>query len=48
MKEAVVRTGGRCVNNLRYADDTIVLTGSKEDLMKLLQTVKKESEKSGL
>ena len=36
------------MNNLRYADDTTVLAESKEALMKLLQTVKKESEKAGL
>uniref|UniRef100_A0A8C4NIQ1 SDS3 homolog, SIN3A corepressor complex component n=1 Tax=Eptatretus burgeri TaxID=7764 RepID=A0A8C4NIQ1_EPTBU len=35
--------GGRCINNLRYADDTTLLAESKEDLIKLLQTVKKES-----
>ena len=37
--------GGRCINNLRFADDTTLLAESKEDLMKLLQMVKKESEK---
>ena len=40
--------GGRCINNLRYADDTTLLAESKEDLIKLLQTVKKEREKAGL
>ena len=39
--EAEVRNGGRCVNNLRYADKTTLLAESEEDLMKLLQTVKK-------
>ena len=46
--EAGVGIGRRCINSLRYADDTTLLAKSKEDLMKLLQTVKKESEKAGL
>ena len=45
---AGVRIGGKCIINLRYTDDTSMLAESKEDLMKLLQTVKKESEKAGL
>ena len=43
-----VGIGGRCINNLRYADDTTLLAESKEDLMKLLQKVKEECEKAGL
>ena len=45
--EAGVRTGGRGINNLRYGDYTTLLIESKEDLRKLLQTMKKESEKCG-
>ena len=36
------------INNLRYADDTILLRGSKEELKSLLMSVKQESEKAGL
>ena len=43
--EAGVMIGGRSISNLRYADDTTLLAESKESLIKLLQTVKKESEK---
>ena len=38
----------RNINNLRYADDTIVMTESKEELKSLLMKVKEESEKAGL
>ena len=36
------------LNSLRYADDTTLMTGSKEELKSLLMTVRKESEKAGL
>ena len=36
----------RCINNLWYVDDITLLVESKENQMKLLQTVKKESEKA--
>ena len=36
------------INNLRYADDTILMAESEEELMSLLMTVKEESEKVGL
>ena len=36
---------GRNINNLRYADDTIVTAESKEELKSLLMKVKEESEK---
>ena len=39
---------GRNINNLRYADDTILMAESEEDLKSLLTKVKKESEKTGL
>ena len=36
------------INNLRYADDTILMAESKEELKSLLMKVKEESEKVGL
>jgi len=36
------------INNLRYADDTILLAESEEELKSLLVKVKEESEKAGL
>ena len=38
----------RNINNLRYADDTILMAESEEDLKSLLTKVKEESEKAGL
>ena len=38
-----IRTAGRNINNLRYADDTTLMAESKEELQ-----VKEESEKTGL
>lgn len=45
---AGVKISGKRINNLRYADDTTLLAGTKEDLKALLEEVKKESEKAGL
>ena len=42
-----IKIGGRNINNLRYADDTILMAESKEELKNLLMKVK-ESEKVGL
>ena len=39
---------GRNINNLRYADDTILMAESKDELKSLLMKVKEESEKAGL
>ena len=36
------------INNLRYADDTIIVAESEEELKSLLMKVKEESEKGGL
>ena len=36
------------INNLRYTNDTILITESKEELKNLLMKVKEESEKAGL
>ena len=38
----------RNINNLRYADDTTFMAGSKEELKSFLMKVKEESEKVGL
>ena len=46
--QAGVKIAGRNINNLRYADDTTLMTESKEELKSLLMKVKEESEKPGL
>ena len=46
--QAEIKTAGRNINNLRYADDTTLLAESKEELKSLLMKVKEESEKVGL
>ena len=43
--QAGIKIGRRNINNLRYADDTIVMAESEEELKSLLMKVKKESEK---
>ena len=43
-----IKTAGRNINNLRYADDTTLKAESKEELKSLLMKVKEESEKVGL
>ena len=43
-----IKIAGRNINNLRYADDTTLMTESKEELKSLLMKVKEESEKFGL
>ena len=45
--QAGIKTLGRNINNLRYADDTTITVESKE-LRGLLMRVKEESEKAGL
>ena len=45
--QAGVKTAGRNINNLRYADDTILMAESEEELSFLMK-VKEESEKVGL
>ena len=44
---AGIKISGRNVNNLRYADDTTLMSESKEELKRLLMKVKEESEKVG-
>ena len=43
-----IKIAGRNINNLRYADDTTLMTESKKELKSLLMKVKEESEKVGL
>ena len=45
---AGIKTAGRDINNLRYADDTTLMAKSKEEQKSLLIKVKEESEKVGL
>ena len=42
---AGIKTVGRNINNLRYADDTTLMAESEEELQSLLMKVKEESEK---
>ena len=46
--QAGVKIAMRNINNLRYADDTTLMTESEEELKTLLMKVKEESEKVGL
>ena len=46
--QAGVKIAGRNINNLRYADDTTLMTESEEERKSLLMKVKEESEKVGL
>ena len=46
--QAGIKTAGRNISNLRYADDTTLMTESEEELKGLLMNVKEESEKVGL
>ena len=46
--QAGIKTAGRNINNLRYADDTTLMAESEEELKSLLMKVKVESEKVGL
>ena len=46
--QAGIKIAGRNINNLRYADDTTLMSESEEELKSLLMKVKVESEKVGL
>ena len=46
--QAGIKIAGRNINNLRYAEDTILMAESEEELNSLLIKVKVESEKVGL
>ena len=45
--QAGIKTAGRNISNLRYADDTTLMAESEEELKSLLMKVKEESEKVG-
>ena len=45
--QAGIKIAGRNINNLRYKDDTTLMTASDEELKSLLMKVKEESEKAG-
>ena len=46
--QARIKISWRNINNLRYADDTMLVAESKEELKSLLMKVKEETEKAGL
>ena len=46
--QAGIKIAGRNINNLTYADDTILMAESEEELRSLLMKVKEESEKAGI
>ena len=46
--QAGIKIAGKNINNLRYADDTTLMTESEEELKSLLMKVKEESKKVGL
>ena len=46
--QAGIKIARRTINNLRYTDDTTLMTESEEELKSLLMKVKEESEKAGL
>ena len=46
--QAGIKIAGRNINNLRYADDTTLMTESEEELKSLLVKMKEESKKVGL
>ena len=46
--QAGIKTAGRNINYLRYADDTTLMAESEEELKSLLMKVKEESEQVGL
>ena len=43
-----IKFGGKCITNLRYADDTTLICGSREELLELLKRIKEASEERGL
>ena len=46
--QAGIKTAGRNINNLRYADDTSLMAKSEDEIKSLLMKVKEECEKVGL
>ena len=48
MSKAGIKIARRNINNLKYADDTILMAESEEELRNLLMKVKEEGQKTGL
>ena len=48
LDEAGIKIAGRNINNLKYTDETTLMSESEEELKSLLMKVKEESEKDGL
>ena len=46
--QAGIKISGRNINNLRYADDTILIEENEEKLKSLMMRMKEEGEKAGL
>ena len=46
--QAEIKIAGRNINNLRYANDTTLMSESEEELQRLLMKMKEESEEIGL
>ena len=46
--QAGIKIAGRNINNLRYADDTILMAGREGELNSLLMKMKEENEKAGI
>ena len=46
--QAVIKNAGRNINNLRYSDDTTLMTENEEELNSLSMKMKEETEKAGL
>ena len=46
--QAGIKIAGRNINNLRYADDTVLMAESKEELKRVLMKMKDKSEKVGI
>ena len=46
--QAGIKIAGRDINNLKYTDDTTLMSESKEELKNLLMKMKEESDKAGL
>ena len=46
--QAGIKMGGRNIDNLRYANDTMLMAESEEELKNLLVRVKEETERAGL
>ena len=46
--QAGIKIAGRNINNFTYAEDTMLMAESREELKSLLMKVKEESEKAGL